>query len=90
MCKCWEDKPSDRPDFKYIMEELVQIQKVHILRVSISVFSIIFSFMCMVCRSFFFLFSFGPCVVRSSSIDGLCLPFWYLEALLSTLFHIYT
>jgi len=31
MCKCWEDRPADRPVFKYIMEELVQIQKVYIL-----------------------------------------------------------
>jgi hypothetical protein len=44
----------------------------------------IFSFICMFCWSFFVLctFSFGHCVVCSSSIYGFWLPFWYLQTLL--------
>ena len=45
----------------------------------------IFSFMCMFCRSLFVIctFSFGNCVVCSSSIYGLWLSLWYLQALFS-------
>ena len=48
----------------------------------------IFSFMCMFCRLLFVLlskilsFSFGHCVVCSSSIYGFWLPLWYLQTLL--------
>jgi hypothetical protein len=44
----------------------------------------IFCFICMFCRSllFFCTFSFGHCVVCSSSIYGFWLPFWYLQTLL--------
>ena len=47
----------------------------------------IFSFMCMFCRSLFVLcaFSFGHCVIYSSSIYGFWLPlFDYLQTLLHT------
>ena len=44
----------------------------------------IFSFKCMLCRSLlypFVLFSFGHCVVCSSSIYGFWLALWYLQAI---------
>ena len=46
----------------------------------------IFGFLCTFCRSFlsFFLFSFGYCMVYSSSIYGFSLLLWYLQTLLMT------
>ena len=48
----------------------------------------IFSFMCMFCRSLFLLctFSFGHCVICSSSISDSDYPFDYLQTLLHTRF----
>ena len=44
----------------------------------------------MFCRSLFVLlyFSFGQCVVCSSSIYGFWLPLWYLQTLLLTVFFV--
>ena len=47
----------------------------------------VFSFICMFCRSLFFLlfyFYFGHCVVYPSSIYGFLLPLWYPQTLLYT------
>ena len=59
-----------------------------LLEVEVREYYSIYSFMCMFCRSLFVLlsFSFGHCVVCSSSIYGFWLPLWYLQTLLAYLF----
>ena len=48
-------------------------------------FYLIFSFICMFCRSLFVLlyFFFGHCIGSSSSIYDFCLSLWYLQTFLS-------
>jgi hypothetical protein len=73
-------------DFMYLYRIVVNVSITFFLCVSLYIFFrgsyySIFSFICMFCRSLFVLlyfFSFGHCVVCSSSIYRFWLPLWYL------------